>query len=451
MKRAEILKLLEESRAIKVKFAAADIDGILRGKTISIDKFLQIAETGAGFCDVIFGWDSNDSCYDNGKITGWHSGYPDATARIDLATFRNIPWDRDTAFFLADFSSPDGNDHNACPRSLLKKISRKAYDMGFVPKFSEELEWYNFRVNNESGKIGTGRLEPLSTGMFGYSMLRPTQNNEYYNNIFDYLARFDIPLEALHTETGPGVYEASIAFDEIVKAADKAVLFKNSVKEIATLHGITASFMAKWNTALPGSGGHIHQSLWDFSGRKNVFFDAKGKNKISQLMRQYIAGQLYCLPFILPMYAPTVNSYKRLGGGSWAPNTISWGFENRTAAIRVITMDEKATRCELRVPGADCNPYMAMAASLASGLYGIQNKLELEIPATTGNAYDSKGNSILPMNLPDAVRAMKESNTAKDLFGEAFVDHFIRTREWEWRQFEKQVTDWEIDRYYEII
>jgi glutamine synthetase len=452
MKRAEILKLLEDSRAIKVKFAASDIDGILRGKTISIDKFLQIAETGAGFCDVVFGWDANDSCYDNVNATGWHTGYPDATVRIDLSTLRNIPWDNDLAFFLADFSNAKGEDFVACPRSLLRRISKQASEMGFLPLFSEEFEWYNFMgTPNTLDTSDSKNLLPISPGMFGYSMLRPTLNKDYYNNLFDYLARFDIPLEGLHTETGPGVYEASIVCDEVVKAADKAILFKNSVKEIASLHGIVASFMAKWNSALPGNGGHLHQSLWNASGRKNLFFDAKEKNKISALMRHYIAGQLFCLPQIMPMYAPTINSYKRLGGGSWAPNTVSWGFENRTAAIRVITFDEKATRCELRVPGADCNPYLAMAASLASGLYGIRNKLELKVPAIIGNGYESKGNELLPMNLLDATRIMKKSKIAGELFGEDFVGHFINTREWEWRQFEKQVTSWELKRYLEII
>jgi glutamine synthetase len=324
--------------------------------------------------------------------------------------------------------------------------------MGFLPLFSEEFEWYNFMgTPNTLDTSDSKNLLPISPGMFGYSMLRPTLNKDYYNNLFDYLARFDIPLEGLHTETGPGVYEASIVFDEVVKAADKAILFKNSVKEIASLHGIVASFMAKWNSALPGSGGHLHQSLWDASGRKNLFFDAKDKIKISALMRHYIAGQLFCLPQIMPMYAPTINSYKRLGGGSWAPNTVSWGFENRTAAIRVITFDEKATRCELRVPGADCNPYLAMAASLASGLYGIRNKLELKVPAIIGNGYESKGNELLPMNLLDATSIMKKSKIAGELFGEDFVGHFINTREWEWRQFEKQVTSWELKRYLEII
>lgn len=452
MKRAEILKLLEDSRAIKVKFAAIDIDGILRGKTISIDKFLQVAETGAGFCDVIFGWDSNDACYDNVKITGWHTGYPDAKVRIDLSTYRNIPWDNDLAFFLADFSDPSGNDLAACPRSLLKRISLQAAEMGFLPLFSQEIEWSNFIGKpNELARNHYSNLEALTPGMFGYSLLRPALNNDYFNDLFNLLARFDISLEGIHTETGPGIYEACIIADEIVKAADKAVLLKHSVKEIAYRYGIVASFMAKVRSNLPGCGSHIHQSLWNLTGKKNLFFDSGDHDKISPLMKHYIAGLLFCLPHIVPMYAPTINSYKRLGGGAWAPATVSWGFDNRTAALRVITFDEKSTRCEMRVPGADANPYLSMAASLASGLYGIRNKLELKIPATIGNAYEVKEHDRLPVNLMDATRIMKQSKVATELFGESFVEHYTATREWEWRQFSKEVTNWEINRYLEII
>jgi glutamine synthetase len=452
MKNTEIIKRLKESKALKVKFAASDIDGILRGKTISIDKFLQIVESGGGFCDVVFGWDSNDACYDNVKFTGWHTGYPDAAVYIDLGSLRYIPWDNDIPFFVADYSQPAGTDLVACPRSLLKRIALQADELGYVPLFAGEYEWYNFLSSpRELNEKRLDTLQPISPGMFGYSMLRPGLYNEYFNQLFDYLYKFDIPLEGLHTETGPGVYEASIKFDEVMRAADKAILFKNSVKEIAYRHGIIASFMAKWRTDLPGCGGHIHQSLWDRSGKKNLFYDAGEKNNVSTLMKHYLAGQLHCLPHIMPMYAPTINSYKRLGGGAWAPVTVSWGIENRTTAVRVINGDEKSTRCELRVPGADANPFLAMAAALASGLYGIRNKLELKTPPTTGNGYEATGQGMLPLNLLDATRIMKESDIANELFGEDFVGHYISTREWEWRQFSKEVTNWELKRYLEII
>ncbi len=209
--------------------------------------------------------------------------------------------------------------------------------------------------------------------------------------------------------------------------------------------------MAKWNARLPGSGGHIHQSLWDKTGENNLFVDKDRPHRISLMLEQYIAGQLACLPEILPMYAPTINSYKRIGHGDWAPATLSWGIDNRTAAIRVIPGDNKSFRTELRVPGADINPYLAMAASLASGLYGIKHQLELPCGPTRGNAYASEQHEKLPNTLGEATSGMKNSAIARELFGEPFVNHFVHTREWELRKFADAVTDWELKRYFEII
>ncbi|WP_321287845.1 glutamine synthetase family protein [uncultured Sunxiuqinia sp.] len=448
----DLIKTIKESTQSKIKFAVVDIDGILRGKTIHKDKFLEVVDGDIGFCDVIFGWDANDKCYDNVEITGWHTAYPDAIARIDLSTYRNIPWDNECPFFLADFSSEPGKDLPACPRSLLKRIRKRATEKGFEAVFSQEFEWFNFvGTSNELAEKNYSDLKPISPGMFGYSMLRPTQYQTYFNDLFDLLEKFQVSLEGLHTETGPGVYEAAIRYDKIVQAADKAALFKNSVKEIAYQHGIIASFMAKWNDNLPGCSGHIHQSLWDIGQKRNLFFSGDKQSPMSRLMESYLAGQLYCLPHILPMYAPTINSYKRLREGAWAPVTASWGLDNRTTAVRVINGQAKSIRLEMRVPGSDSNPYLAMAAALASGLYGIENELELTIPKTTGNEYAQKDHERLPLNLLDANRKMKDSKIANTLFGEDFVNHFVATREWEWREFAKAVTDWETKRYFEII
>jgi len=450
----DILQQLIENGVNKIKVAVTDIDGVLRGKIISFDKFKSIAEKGFGFCNVLFGWDSGDIAYDNAAYTGWHTGYPDATATIDISTFRKIPWENELPFFLADFGGTEGNGntHFLCPRTLLKSISSQAKEAGFLPYFSQEFEWFNFvRDENSLRDRRLKTLEPLSAGMFGYSILRASQNSAFFQDIFDFLTRFGIPIEALHTETGPGVYEAAIMFSEINEAADRAVLFKSSVKEIAHRHGILATFMAKYNEQLPGCSGHIHQSLWSPDGKKNLFWGKHSDKGISSIMESYIAGQLHCLPHILPFYAPTVNSYKRLVEGAWAPTTLTWGIDNRTTALRVLCGGEKSTRLETRVVGSDSNPYLAMAACLASGLYGIKNKLHLGIPATTGSGYSDTINGTLPKNLWEATQAMKASQLAKELFGETFINHFAATREWEWRQFAKAVTDWELNRYMEII
>jgi len=448
----EIIQYVKDHPAGKVKIAFSDIDGILRGKYISAEKFLSVAENGIGFCDVIFGWDSSDALYDTTQYTGWHTGYPDCPAVLDLNTFRKIPWENDVAFFLGDLTDGAGNPSVVCPRQLLRKIIKDATDLGFTPFFSQEFEWYNFAETPQSANDKQFKgLIPLTPGMFGYSILRSSLKNTYFTDLFDGLKRFDVPLEGLHTETGQGTYEAAIVYDDALEAADRAILFKTAVKEIAYRHGIIATFMAKINENLPGCGGHVHQSLWDKAGKRNLFYNEKDKMKLSEVAKSYIAGQLYCLPHILPLFAPTINSYKRLVEGAWAPTTITWGEDNRTVALRVLTGNSKSCRLETRVIGSDVNPYLAMAGCLASGLFGIRNMLKLKQPATVGNGYKDYSHGFLPSTLIDAARAMKTSALAKELFGEKFVEHFTATREWEWRQHLKAVTDWEYKRYFEII
>jgi glutamine synthetase len=287
--------------------------------------------------------------------------------------------------------------------------------------------------------------------MFGYSILRSSLENSYFSDLFESLKKFNVPLEGIHTETGPGTYEAAISYSGILEAADRAVLFKTAVKEIAYKHGVIATFMAKINENLPGCGGHVHQSLWDKSEKKNLFYNEKDKMKMSDLAKSYVAGQLHCLPYILPMFAPTVNSYKRLVEGAWAPTTLTWSSDNRTVALRILASSSKSCRLETRVIGSDVNPYLAMAGCLAAGLYGIKNKIKLKQPATVGNGYKDYSNGTLPSTLIEATQQMKTSKLAKELFGEIFVEHFTQTREWEWRQHLKAVTDWEYRRYFEII
>ncbi|MBT3981187.1 MAG: glutamine synthetase [Bacteriovoracaceae bacterium] len=448
----EILNEIHDSGVTKVKVAITDIDGVMRGKIINTQKFLASANGGFGFCNVVFGWDANDLCYENAGIeyTGWHTGYPDAQAEIDLTTFRHIPWEENTPFFLADFKDSSGKTLEICPRGLLKKVRKDCMDQGFKAVFAQEFEWFNFREDSvELNDAEFVAPNPITRGMFGYSVLRASQNGEFFNDLFDLMGEFDVEIEGLHTETGPGVYEAAIMYNEVLEAADRAVLFKASAKEIGDRHGIIPTFMAKWNDKLPGCSGHIHQSLW--RDGKNVFFDKADPNKMSEVMKSYMAGLLLGLPQVLPMYAPTVNSYKRLVEGMWAPTTLTWGIDNRTTALRALPGSEKATRIENRVVGSDVNPYLAMAASLACGMYGVKNKLKLETPAITGNGYEEKSYGVLPRNLWDATKAMEKSEMANELFGETFVKHFCATRIWECKQFDKSVTDWELKRYFEVI
>ena len=460
MDATQLLAYLDEHQIQKVKFAFADIDGVLRGKIISREKFRAGLADGYGFCDVVFGWDSGDVAYDNAAFTGWHTGFPDRPVRIDLGTFRQIPWESDLPFFLADFSGGDAisnvPDVPACPRSLMKRVAAQATEMGYRAEMAQEFEWFNFRETPHTlAQKAFRNLTPLTPGMFGYSVLRTSLESQFVDDLFTQLGRFGIPLEGLHTETGPGVYEAAIHHDTALNAADKAVLLKTAVKEIAYRHGFVATFMAKWNADLPGCSGHVHQSLWSPDGEqnasRNLFFDTTAPDDLSTLARQYIAGQLHCLSHILPMYAPTINSYKRLVEGAWAPTTLTWGFDNRTVAVRVLNHAEAYTRVEMRVPGADTNPYLAMSAALASGLYGIRHGLSLDVPPTTGNGYQNTTNGKLAASLHDATYLMRDSPVAAELFGEGFVTHFCQTRDWECRQYASQVSDWELKRYFEII
>ena len=448
----EIIQYVKDHPSGKVKIAFSDIDGILRGKYISAEKFSSAVENGLGFCNVIFGWDAGDVVYDNVQFTGWHTGYPDSPAVLDINTFRKIPWENDVPFFLGELTDEKGDPSQVCPRQLLKKIMNEATRQGFSPFFSQEFEWYNFAETPQTANDKQFKnLTPLTPGMFGYSILRSSSENPYFTNLFDWLKKFNVPLEGLHTETGPGTYEAAITYSDVLEAADRAVLFKTAVKEIAYRHGIIATFMAKINEGLPGCGGHVHQSLWDKAGKKNLFYNEKDKFRMSELTKNYLAGQLYCLPEILPLFAPNINSYKRLVQGAWAPTTLTWGMDNRTVALRVLANSSKSCRLETRVIGSDVNPYLAMAGCLASGLYGIKNKLKLKQPPTSGNGYQDDSNGVLPSTLIEATRQMKTSKIAKELFGEKFVEHFTQTREWEWRQHLKAVTDWEYTRYFEII
>lgn len=436
MNTPELIDLINHQISPYIKVAITDLDGLLRGKLMHKDKLLKSLKEGFGFCDVIFGWDSTDALYEKDSVTGWSKGFPDASASIDASTYRTLPWANHTPFLLADFerSLPE-----ICPRSILKKQREKALSMGYEPKFSMEFEWYNFKKGPEQ--------EPISGGMFGYSILRSSQFHAYWSQIFEQLEGANIPLEGLHSETGPGVMEAAIEKSDVLEAADKAVIFKTAIKEIATLHGFQASFMAKWNESYPGCSGHLHQSLWKTD--RNLFHATSAN--LSQEAEQYLAGILYTLPFLMPIYAPTINSYKRLVPGSWAPINVSWGVENRTTACRIIQEPESQARIEFRVTASDNNPYLTMAAVLASGLYGIRNQLSLDMPEVKGNAYHQSSLQLLPKSLHEAIDRMKSSNIPAELFGKPFVEHFTMTREREVQLFDKSVTDWELGRYFEGI
>jgi len=450
---AKVFAAVRAAPGNRVKVAVSDIDGVLRGKYIHKEKFYSAAEGGFGFCDVVFGWDATDVTYDNTTLTGWHKGFPDAIARLDLGTLRSVPWDGGVPFFLGEFVEiKDGKEQPLpiCPRQVLKRVLKRAEKLGVIPMCGMEFEWFNFRETPQSWAEKKGVAPTtLTPGMFGYSLLRANANREFFTALMVELAEFGIPIEGLHTETGPGVYEVAILFSEALEAADRAILFKTASKEIGARFGIMPSFMAKWSQQYPGCSGHIHQSLSD--GKKNLFYESKGKNGISKLFESYLAGQVAALMEMAPMFWPTINSYKRLVDGFWAPVKPTWGIDNRTASFRVIPGSPKSTRLETRCPGADVNPYIAMAAVLAAGLHGVEKNLKLTAKPIHGTNVGAENIPRAPRTLIETTRIFRESEVARDFFGDEFVDHFAATREWEWRQWLDAVTDWELKRYFEII
>ncbi len=446
----DVRQLLEERGLKQIKVGVFDIDGLMRGKYMARNKFLSSLDGGGfGFCDVVLGWDCQDQLYDNTTLTGWHLGFGDAQVRLLIDSCRTLPLEDDMLFFLGEFA---GKHEPLCPRGVLRRVIDNARARGFEPYAACEYEFLVVDETPESlADKGWRGLTPMGVSNAGYSVLRNSVNTEFYRGLLDLCEDMDIVLEGLHEETGPGALEAAICVDKALAAGDKAALFKTFAKVLAQQQGRNVSFMAKWDPKMPGQGGHIHVSLKSLSGEP-VFHDASQPHSISPTMRHFIGGvQRFAGPW-LALAAPTVNSYRRLVPGYWAPTAATWGADNRTVAIRAITGGPKAQRVEYRVPGADCNPYLALACAFAAGLYGIERKLE-PTPPMTGNAYvqDAPDALQLPRTLWDAAQALKASTEAREAFGDAFVDHFAATREWEEREFRKHVTDWELKRYFELI
>jgi len=442
--------IVNERKLTHIKVGVFDIDGVMRGKYMSKEKFFSALDSGFGFCDVVLGWDSKDQLYDNVDYTGWHTGYPDAAVVVVPSTCREIPFEENMLLFICEFAEEAAN---ICPRNVLKRVIQQANDMGFNPFSALEYEFFMFNETPKSARDkGFRNLESFTPDWFGYSMIRSSVHSDLYEQILQMSEVMDFPIEGIHTETGPGVLEAALAVDGAENAADKGALFKTFMKVLAQKNEKMATFMAKWSPDYPGLSGHIHISLYHQSNAKSAFYDATKKHNISEIQRHFLAGQQRLMPEFLSMIAPTVNSYTRLIPGFWAPTDATWGVENRTTALRVIPGSEKSQRVEYRLGSADGNPYLTLAAALASGLHGIKHKLEPEAQVK-GNAYeqDHPVHLQLPRNLWDAAQKLKSSTAARELFGDEFVEHFAHSREWEEREFRKHVTDWEMNRYFEII
>jgi len=446
---ADARKIVEQRGLSHVKVGLFDIDGVMRGKYMSKDKFFSSLDNGFAFCDVVLGWDSNDQLYDNVNYTGWHTGYPDAPVRIVPETCRALPFEDEMLLFIAEFSD---SAEPLCPRATLNRVLNRARSLGYEVSAALEYEFFLFNETPDSVREKNYQnLTPISPDFFGYSVIRNSVHADLYHQILALAQQMDFPLEGLHTETGPGVLEAALAHDRADAASDKAALFKTFIKVWAQRNNMMATFMAKWSTDWPGQSGHIHVSLQDKQGNA-VFYQREKDYHMSDIQRHFLAGQQRFMPEFIAMIAPTVNSYSRMVPGLWAPLDATWGIENRTTALRVIPGSAKSQRIEYRLGAADANPYLALAAVIASGLLGVEEKLEPLIQIK-GNAYQQEhpAELALPKTLYEAAGRLRHSQAAIELFGREFVEHYAATREWEEREFRKHVSDWELSRYFEII
>jgi glutamine synthetase len=324
--------------------------------------------------------------------------------------------------------------------------------MGYLVSAAAEYEFFLFEETPQSiREKGYRQLKTMTPGNFGYSVLRNSVHSDLYHELLDLSQSMRFPIEGLHTETGPGVIEAALAYCDALEAADRAALFKTFAKVLAQRHGLMATFMAKWSNSVPGQSGHLHISLRKTNG-DSVFHDAEKPHDMSDEMRWFVGGQQALMPEILAMIAGTVNSYSRLVPGFWAPTSATWGLENRTTALRVIKGGASSQRVEYRIAAADINPYIALSAAIGSGLWGIEHRIEPDAPIE-GNAYEREHarKRRLPATLFEAAERLAASKPARALFGNEFVEHYAATRQWEEREFRKAVTDWELARYFEII
>ena len=450
----EVRRVTAEHGLEVIIAGAADLNGIFRGKRVPAVRFCEHPLASVAVSDYFWAMDTEEAVVPkeagySGWWPSWDQGFGDVAVFPDLSTFRVVPWLDRTGLVLCEHFFLDGRAIEVAPRRVLNRMVDRAASVG-TPKFAAELEFFLYRESEESLEQKGHRtqlLQPLTIRLGAYGIYRGTTDEHIIRPLAKNLETFGIPIEYWNPEGGAGQYEVNMQFSELPEAADRAFLFKHAVKEIASQHGLMATFMAK---TLPGFGSscHIHQSVWE--GSHNLLWDAPSESRLSQLGLRYIGGQVTTLPDFTLLLAPNINSYKRLIADSAAGTTASWGYENRTTGLRVLHDDEVSCRVENRVPGGDVNPYLAMAACLAGGLYGVENELAASNPVE-GSAYQDSSLPQLPNSLEQAILAFESSSITKEYLGDEFVRYYAANRRWELEQFRANVTDWEIRRYLQFL
>jgi glutamine synthetase len=444
--------------ALKTKAASGEIDTVLAcgvdmqgrliGKRFHVANFLEAGIEETHCCNYLLATDLEMDTPDGFAATSWAAGYGDFTMVPDLATLAPVPWLEGTALVLCDIL--DHHSHEPVPhspRQILKAQMARAETMGFVPMMATELEFFLFARSYDAIRAGGYRdLDPLVKYNQDYSIQLTTRDEHVMRPVRNALYAMGIPVETSKGEAEVGQEEINIRYGDALAACDRHTLAKHAVKEIAEQHGHAATFLPKWHADRVGSAAHIHQSL--FQGTENAFHDAGADHGMSRTMRQYVAGLLKYAPDCTLLMAPYINSYKRFVPGTFAPTKAAWSVDNRTAGFRLVGEGTRAVRIECRIPGSDMNPYLACAGQLAAGLAGIEEALDLADPVS-GDLYAMADVPDVPHTLGAATQAFRGSKMLRGALGDWVVDHYTRAAEVEQEDFNRAVTDYEIQRGFE--
>ena len=443
----ELVLKINKGEIDTVLACIVDMQGRLMGKRFHAEAFLDIAEDETHCCDYLLATDLEMATPDGYASTSWERGYGDYVMKPDLSTLRPVPWLEGTAMVLCDIL--DHHHHEAvryAPREILKQQIARAETVGLTPVMATELEFFLFRGSHDEIARNGFSLQPISNYNEDYHIFQTSKEEHVMRPIRNHLRSMGIPVEGSKGEAEAGQEELNIRYADALATADHHTLAKHGVKEIAHQHGYAASFLAKWHHDRVGSAAHVHQSMWQ--GDTNEFHDPGQSLGKSALMDHYLAGLLKYAPEYTCFLAPYINSYKRFAKGSFAPTQVVWSVDNRTAAFRLCGEGTPAVRVECRIPGADMNPYLALAAMLAAGLKGIEDKLELP-PAFEGDAYGDDERFHIPKTLRDAREALLKSELLRSALGDDVVEHYARAAQWEIEEFNRVVTEYEVARGFE--
>ncbi|MFY0660573.1 MAG: glutamine synthetase [Shimia sp.] len=425
-----------------------DMQGRLMGKRFVAQHFVDSAWEETHCCNYLLATDLEMHTVEGYASTSWSAGYGDYLMKPDLTTLRKAAWLEGTALVICDVMDHHGHHDIAhSPRGMLKKQIARLAEMGFEAVSATELEFFIFEQSfEELGKNGYRDLTPISAYNEDYHILQTTKEEGVMRTLRNTLYASGIPVEGSKGEAETGQEELNIRYGSAMDAAENHTVSKHAAKEIGWQQGHAVSFLPKWHHDKVGSASHVHQSLWTKDGVP-AFYDPDAELGMSELARHYLGGLLKYADDITVFLAPYVNSYKRFQKGSFAPTAKVWSVDNRTAAFRLCGDGSKAVRVECRVPGADMNPYLAIAAMLAAGIKGIEEKCDPGAPLT-GDAYENS-NEEIPTTLKGATEALRGSKMLRDAMGDDVIDHYVRMAEWEQEAFEAVVTDWEIARGFE--